>query len=95
MPVRGRVKWFSSKKGYGFIETEGGRDVFAHYSEIVDSGDAFRFLESGMQVEFEVVEGERGLRASQIVKLKKPAPDTGESPPDVSKSLDHKSGELF
>jgi cold shock CspA family protein len=44
MPVRGKVKWFSSKKGYGFIETEGGRDVFAHYSEIVDSGEGFRFL---------------------------------------------------
>ena len=80
MPVRGKVKWFSSKKGYGFIETEGGRDVFAHYSEIVDSAEGFRFLESGMPVEFEVVEGERGLRARQIVKLKKPKAETEESP---------------
>ena len=79
MPVRGKVKWFSSKKGYGFIETEGGRDVFAHYSEILDSADSFRFLESGMDVEFEVVEGERGLRARQIIKLKTPKPDAGES----------------
>jgi CspA family cold shock protein len=93
MPVRGKVKWFSSKKGYGFIETEGGRDVFAHYSEIVDSADAFRFLESGMQVEFEVVEGERGLRASRITKLKKPASDTGESGQDVRTSPDDKTRE--
>jgi CspA family cold shock protein len=91
--MRGKVKWFSSKKGYGFIETEGGRDVFAHYSEIVDSGDAFRFLESGMQVEFEVVEGERGLRASRIIKLAKPASDTGESGRDVRTSPDDKSRE--
>jgi len=80
MPVRGRVKWFSGKKGYGFIEREGGEDVFAHYSEIVDSGESFRFLESGMEVEFEVVEGERGPRARHIVKLETPKPEAGESP---------------
>ena len=73
MPVRGRVKWFSSQKGYGFIEVEGAEDVFAHYSDIVDPGDGFRFLERGQQVEFEIVAGERGPRASGIVKVE-PAP---------------------
>ena len=55
MPVRGIVKWFSSKKGYGFIEREGDSDVFAHYSEISESTDGFRFLERGAEVEFELV----------------------------------------
>lgn len=72
MPVRGIVKWFSSEKGYGFIACEGHDDVFAHYSEIVDDGTGFRFLQPGAEVEFEIIEGERGLRASQIVRLKKP-----------------------
>ena len=75
MPVRGMVKWFSSKKGYGFIEREGDSDVFAHYSEISESTDGFRFLERGAEVEFELVEGEHGPRASHIVKLQKPEPE--------------------
>jgi CspA family cold shock protein len=79
MPVRGRVKWFSSQKGYGFIEQEGGVDVFAHYSEIVDTEGGFKFLEPGMEVEFEVVEGERGPRASRIVKVDKSRPESKES----------------
>ena len=77
MPVRGTVKWFSSQKGYGFIEVPGAEDVFAHYSDIVDSGDGFRFLERGAVVEFEVVQGERGARAVHIVKVATDAP----SPP--------------
>ncbi|KPL00404.1 MAG: cold-shock protein [Planctomycetes bacterium SM23_65] len=72
MPVRGTVKWFSSEKGYGFITCEGRDEVFAHYSEIVDDGTGFRFLERGTEVEFELVEGERGPRARHIVKLKAP-----------------------
>ncbi len=74
MPIRGKVKWFSSKKGYGFIERAGSEDVFAHYSEIVDPEDGFRFLETGAEVEFEVVEGERGPRATGIVRIEQPAP---------------------
>ena len=69
MPIRGRIKWFCSKKGYGFIERDSGDDVFAHYTEIVDDGEGFRFLQRGSEVEFELVEGERGPRASNIVKL--------------------------
>jgi len=83
MPVRGRVKWFSSKKGYGFIERDGGEDVFAHYSEIVESDGGFRYLERGTEVEFEVAEGEQGPRATGIVKVQPPGPAAaGDTPPD-------------
>lgn len=62
---RGRVKWFSDEKGYGFIEPEaGGDDLFVHYSEI--AGEGFRTLEEGSRVEFEVVEGRRGKQASRV-----------------------------
>ncbi len=74
MPVRGRVKWFSSQKGYGFIEVEGAEDVFAHYSDIIDSGDDFRFLERAQEVQFEIVAGERGPRAANIRKIEPPPP---------------------
>jgi CspA family cold shock protein len=63
--ARGRVKWFSDEKGYGFIESEGGgEDLFVHYSEIV--GEGFRTLEEGSEVEFEVVDGRRGKQASKV-----------------------------
>lgn len=63
--ARGRVKWFSDEKGYGFIEPEaGGDDLFVHYSEI--AGEGFRTLEEGSRVEFEVVEGRRGKQASRV-----------------------------
>ncbi len=63
--ARGRVKWFSDEKGYGFIEPEaGGDDLFVHYSEVV--GEGFRTLEEGSLVEFEVVEGRRGKQASRV-----------------------------
>ena len=62
---RGRVKWFSDEKGYGFIEDEeGGEDLFVHFSEIV--GDGFKSLEEGAQVEFEVIDGRRGQQASKV-----------------------------
>ena len=63
----GRVKWFSAKKGYGFIEREGGPDVFVHYSAIQDEG--FRTLDEGQEVEFEIVEGARGPQAANVVKI--------------------------
>lgn len=63
MPT-GKVKWFSDSKGYGFIETEEGRDVFVHYSAIQAEG--FKTLAEGQQVQFEVVDGAKGPQASNV-----------------------------
>jgi cold shock protein len=63
----GVVKWFNSEKGYGFIQVEGGDDVFVHYSAIQEEG--FKTLEEGQNVEFEVVEGDRGPQAANVTKL--------------------------
>ncbi len=61
----GTVKWFNAEKGYGFITPDdGGKDLFAHFTEIV--GNGFRSLDEGQQVEFEVTEGQKGLQAAQI-----------------------------
>ena len=79
MPERGRVKWFSSEKGYGFIELEGRGDVFAHYTEIPVQGEKFRLLTRGALVEFDLVEGESGLRATNIVVVDEAVTDPGES----------------
>lgn len=63
--ARGRVKWFSDEKGYGFIEdSEGGEDLFVHYSEIVAEG--FKSLDEGNEVEFEPVDSRRGKQASNV-----------------------------
>ncbi|HHT9118169.1 MAG TPA: cold shock domain-containing protein [Candidatus Hypogeohydataceae bacterium YC38] len=64
--VTGKVKWFDAKKGFGFIEHEGGKDVFVHYSSI--SGDGFRTLEDGEKVEFDLVESAKGLQAQNVTK---------------------------
>jgi len=63
----GTVKWFNSEKGFGFITVDGENDVFAHFSAI--TGDGFKSLEEGQKVEFEIVEGNRGPQAANIVKL--------------------------
>ena len=63
--VKGTVKWFNEAKGFGFIEQESGPDVFAHFSAI--SGDGFKTLAEGRQVEFTVSQGEKGPQASNIV----------------------------
>ncbi|MCQ6277842.1 cold-shock protein CspD [Bacillus sp. EB600] len=63
----GKVKWFNNEKGYGFIEVEGGDDVFVHFSAI--QGDGFKSLEEGQEVSFEIVEGNRGPQAANVVKL--------------------------
>lgn len=65
--VQGRVKWFSSEKGYGFIEREGAEDVFVHHSEI--SMDGFRTLDAGELVEFEVKADDRGPKAHDVRRL--------------------------
>ncbi|MEK4252682.1 cold-shock protein [Ureibacillus sp. FSL K6-2830] len=64
---QGTVKWFNSEKGFGFIEVEGENDVFVHFSAI--QGEGFKTLDEGQKVEFEVVEGNRGPQASNVVKL--------------------------
>ena len=61
----GTVKWFNAEKGFGFITTEEGNDVFAHFSQI--QKDGFKTLEEGEEGEFDVVEGEKGLQAENIV----------------------------
>lgn len=63
----GTVKWFNSEKGFGFIERENGGDVFVHFSAIVEDG--YKSLEEGQNVEFEIVEGERGEQAANVVKM--------------------------
>ncbi|MBP1154745.1 MULTISPECIES: cold-shock protein [unclassified Paenibacillus] len=65
--MKGTVKWFNAEKGYGFIQVEGGEDVFVHFSAI--QGDGFKTLEEGQSVEFEIVEGNRGPQAANVHKL--------------------------
>lgn len=64
---QGTVKWFNAEKGFGFIEVEGGNDVFVHFSAIAQEG--YKSLEEGQAVEFEIVEGDRGPQAANVVKL--------------------------
>ena len=63
----GKVKWFSDKKGYGFIESEGGEDIFVHFSAV--QGEGFKTLKEGQEVEFEVGQGQKGPCANKVVPL--------------------------
>lgn len=65
--MQGKVKWFNAEKGFGFIESEEGNDVFVHFSAI--QGQGFKTLEEGQSVEFEVVQGDRGLQAANVVPI--------------------------
>jgi CspA family cold shock protein len=65
--VIGTVKWFNSGKGYGFIEREGGPDVFVHYTAL--QGEGFRNLEEGQRVEFSIEQGEKGPQATNVTVL--------------------------
>ncbi len=67
MKLIGKVKWFNDSKGYGFIEQEGGRDIFVHYTAI--EGDGFKSLAEGQKVEFEITEGAKGPQATNVVKV--------------------------
>ena len=67
MTYTGTVKWFDNQKGFGFIERESGDDVFVHFSAIKSEG--FKSLKDGQDVEFEVVEGDRGPQAANVVAL--------------------------
>jgi len=66
----GTVKWFNPRKGYGFISTEDGKDIFVHYADI--AGEGYKTLVEGDQVSFDVVEGEKGLRAENVAHQSAP-----------------------
>lgn len=65
--AKGTVKWFSNQKGYGFITTDDGKDLFVHHSAI--QGEGYKTLEEGQAVEFEVVQSPKGEQAANVVKL--------------------------
>jgi CspA family cold shock protein len=65
--LKGTVKWFNAEKGYGFIQTESGEDVFVHFSAIQSEG--FKSLDEGQAVEFDITEGNRGAQAANVTKL--------------------------
>ncbi len=67
MSVRGKIKWFSNYKGYGFITQEQGQDVFVHFSAI--QGEGFKSLQEGDEVEFDIVQGEKGPQAENVRKV--------------------------
>lgn len=64
--MTGKVKWFNAEKGFGFIEREDGDDVFVHFSAI--QSDGFKTLEEGEEVDFEIVEGDRGPQAANVIR---------------------------
>ena len=68
---QGTVKWFSNKKGFGFINSEDGGDVFVHYSAIQTDDGVFKTLYENDKVEFEIVEGDKGPQASNVVVTEK------------------------
>ena len=72
--IDGNVKWFNPRKGYGFIATPDGRDIFVHYSSI--SGDGYKTLTEGDAVTFDMVEGDKGLRADNVIVTSASATDS-------------------
>jgi len=64
---KGTVKWFNAEKGFGFITTESGKDIFVHFSAI--KGDGFKSLEEGQQVSFDIVKGDKGEQAANVTRI--------------------------
>jgi CspA family cold shock protein len=64
--AKGKVKWFSNQKGYGFITSDDGKDIFVHYSAV--SGEGYKTLEEGQEVEFDVTQGPKGEQATNVKK---------------------------
>lgn len=86
MAEKGKVKWFSNVKGYGFVRKEGEeRDIFVHYSVI--QGEGYKRLNPDEEVEFEIVEGEKGPQAKNVLRIKKPKEEAsaGGAAPAASK----------
>lgn len=65
--AKGKVKWFSNQKGYGFITTEDGKDVFVHFSAV--KGEGYKTLEEGQEVEFEITQGPKGEQATNVTRV--------------------------
>ncbi len=84
MSTRGQVKWFDPKKGYGFIVGPEGQDVFVHYSQI--GGEGFKTLKDGEWVEYELVQGEMGWQASDVVPGSEEVPEQDSVSPPVADS---------
>ena len=65
--MQGKVKWFNAEKGFGFISVEGEKDVFVHFSAI--QSDGYRSLEEGQEVQFEIVDGDKGPQAANVTRI--------------------------
>ena len=91
MPT-GNVKWFDTKKGYGFIIGDGGKDVFVHYSSIV--GDGFRSLKDGELVDYELVQSDKGLQARNVRRLTAPEPASAAAPQTAAAGLQPGQGSM-
>lgn len=92
MPTRGKVKWFDPKKGYGFILGPEEQDVFVHFSQI--QGDGFRSLKDGEEVDYELIEGDKGWQAKSVLRvLIESAEGTAESAGDISSVLEVRPGD--
>lgn len=80
--LKGTVKWFDAKKGFGFVLSPEGKDVFVHFSSIEDEG--FRTLKDGEVVEYELVTGDKGLSAKSVRRITKPVASVERSPSNES-----------